>query len=219
VTSRPTLVIGNRNYSSWSLRPWILAQHLNIDLDIVRIVLDTPTFHSEALAYSPTGRVPVLIHDELVIPESIAIMEYLSELADGRGWPESRGTRAHARAYAAEMHAGFSALRSAYPMNIRARERKVAMTAALEKDIRRINDILSSAAAPNDGNGWLFGDYSIADAMFLPVALRFKTYGMWGLSERASQYVEQSASDPLLTDWIQKAQAEVESLAHEEVGA
>ena len=100
MTSRPTLVIGNRNYSSWSLRPWILAQHLNIDLDIVRIVLDTPTFHSEALAYSPTGRVPVLIHDELVIPESIAIMEYLSELADGRGWPESRGTRAHARAYA-----------------------------------------------------------------------------------------------------------------------
>ena len=218
MTSQPTLVIGNRNYSSWSLRPWILAQHLDIELTTVRIVLDTPTFHSEALAYSPTARVPVLIHDNLVIPESIAIMEYLSELAGGRGWPAAREARACARAYAAEMHAGFSALRAAYPMNIRARQRKVPVTTALEKDIRRINDILSSAAASNDGDGWLFGEYSIADAMFLPVALRFQTYGMWGLSERASQYVDRSASDPLLTEWIQKAYAEIETLSHEEVG-
>lgn len=219
MTIRPTLVIGNRNYSSWSLRPWILAQHLDIELDIVRIVLDTPTFHSDAVAYSPTARVPVLIHGDLTIPESIAIMEYLSELANNRGWPQSRETRARARAYAAEMHAGFSALRSAFPMNIRARERKVGLTAALEKDIQRINNILSSAAPPSESNGWLFGDYSIADAMFLPVALRFTTYGTWGLSERARQYVEQSASDPLLSDWIQKAQLEVEFLTHEEVGA
>jgi glutathione S-transferase len=218
VNSPPRLVIGNRNYSSWSLRPWILAQHLGIELDVVRIALDTPTFRAEALTYSPTARVPVLIHDDLVIPESIAIMEYLSELAEGRGWPENRPDRARARACAAEMHAGFSSLRAAYPMNIRARQRSVPRSAALENDIQRINDIFTSAPERASGTGWLFGAYSIADAMFVPVALRFQTYGTWGLSERAIGYVEALTSDPLLATWIDAAHAESEVLPHEEVG-
>jgi glutathione S-transferase len=212
------LIIGNRNYSSWSLRPWILAQHLGLQLEVMRISLDTPTFKSEALAFSPTARVPVLIHGDLAIPESIAIMEYLSEIAHDGGWPEARETRARARALAAEMHAGFPVLRASYPMNIRARQRQVAITPSLAAEISRINDIFSSATQDASQTGWLFGRYSIADAMFLPVALRFKTYGTTGLSGFAMAYIEQAVSDPLLAQWIRDAHEESEALSGEEVG-
>ena len=103
-------------------------------------------------------------------------------------------------------------------MNIRARQRSVPRSAALENDIHRINDIFTSAPERASGIGWLFGDYSIADAMFVPVALRFQTYGTWGLSERAIGYVEALTSDPLLATWIDAAHAESEVLPHEEVG-
>jgi glutathione S-transferase len=214
MTTRPLLVIGNRNYSSWSLRPWILAQHLGIELDIHRLALDTPSFRAEALAFTPLGRVPVLVHRGCAIPESIAILEYLSELADGRGWPSAPNTRAHARALCAEMHAGFAALRASYPMNIRARNRNVAIHPALASDIARIDTIFSNGSA----DGWLFGDYCAADAMFLPVAFRFRTYGYAGLSSRAIDYVEWATRDPRVAAWESLAVAEPETLEHEEVG-
>jgi glutathione S-transferase len=218
VTDRPLLVIGNRNYSSWSLRPWILAQHLELALDVHRIELDTPNFRSEALRYSPTGRVPVLIHGDLVIPESIAIMEYLSELADARGWPASREQRAEARSVAAEMHGGFATLRASYPMNIRASQRRIAMTPALAKDIARVSEILERANVGHDEAPWLFGRYCAADAMFLPVAFRFKTFGTNGLSAQAAAYVDQATADPRAAEWVAMAHAEVETLEQEEVG-
>jgi glutathione S-transferase len=211
-----TLIIGNRNYSSWSLRPWILAQHLGIAIEVVRIPLDTPEFRALALQHSPTGRVPALRHGNLVIPESLAIMEYLSELAGGLGWPEDRTARARARALAHEMHGGFGALRHAYPMNIRARGRRVTMTAALAGDIERIDAIFSSAGRA--GSEWLSDRYSIADAMFLPVALRFQTYGMDGLSETASRYCRTLCADPCAASWITAAAEEAEVVEHEEVG-
>ena len=216
MTDTLTLVIGNRNYSSWSLRPWILAQHLGISLQVIRIVLDTPDFREQALRYSPTGRVPVLVQDNLAIPESLAIMEYLSEIADGRGWPADPAERARARALANEMHGGFGALRHAYPMNIRARERKVPMSTALAGDIERIDAIFASAG--RSGSEWLFGRYSIADAMFLPVALRFQTYGTTGLSREAQRYCTTLCTDPCAASWIMAAEQETESSEHEEVG-
>ena len=218
MNGRPLLVIGNRNYSSWSLRPWLLAQHLGIALDIQRIVLDTPTFHAEVCRYWPGGRVPVLIHGALVIPESIAIMEYLSELADGLGWPAEQQERAHARALAAEMHAGFATLRSLCPMNIRATGRHVTSTTALARDIARINAIFSDRSHAADRGPWLFGHYSAADAMYLPVAFRLRTYGYEGLSSQAIEYVERATSDPLAATWVRDAQAETEVIEHEEVG-
>jgi glutathione S-transferase len=214
MSAQPLLVIGNRNYSSWSLRPWILAQHLGIALDTERLALDTPEFRSQALAYTPLGRVPVLVHGNIVIPESIAILEYLSELAGGRGWPVDTAKRAHARALAAEMHAGFTSLRAKYPMNIRARDRRVPMDDALARDIARIDAIF----AQSETGAWLCGDYCAADAMYLPVAFRFRTYGYDGLSTRACDYIEYATRDPLVADWVRLAEAETEILEQEEAG-
>ena len=214
MSAPPLLVIGNRNYSSWSLRPWILAQHLGIELAIERLVLDTADFRRQAFAFTPLGRVPVLVHGKIVIPESIAILEYLSELAGGRGWPADVAMRAQARALAAEMHAGFAQLRAKYPMNIRARNRRVPMDDALGRDIARMDTIFST----RDGNSWLCGDYSAADAMYLPVAFRFRTYGYDGLSTKACDYVERATHDPLAAEWVRLAVAETETLEQEEVG-
>jgi len=214
-----TLVVGNRNYSSWSLRPWILLNHLGLPFREVRLALDTPEFEAHVGRYSPTRRVPVLVDGELAVWESIAILEYLSELAGGAGWPADRAARALARAACAEMHAGFAALRSAYPMNIRARNRRVPTTAALEASVRRV-DALWSECRERYGVGgpWLFGAYSAADAMFLPVAFRFQTYGTHGLGPLARGYMASALADPLVEPWVSAAEAEAETIASEELG-
>jgi glutathione S-transferase len=217
--NRPTLVIGNRNYSSWSLRPWILARHLEIEIDEILIPLDTPTFRAEALAYSHTGRVPVLIHDGIVVPESLAILEYLSELADGRGWPKDRADRARARAVATEMHAGFSCLRRTCPMNIRATGRRVTKTPELAADIAAIDTVFTQCRTRHATSGpWLFGDYSAADAMYLPVAFRFRTYGLEGLSATAQAYIDTAIQDPLVEPWVTASIAETALVPSDEAG-
>ncbi len=218
--SRLRLIIGNYNYSSWSLRPWALMRHLGLAFDEQRIALDTPTFAAEVARYSPTGRVPVLIDGDLTVWESTAILEYVSELAAGRGWPAERAHRAWARAVSAEMHSGFAALRSAYPMNIRAHGRVVPMTGALAASILRIDEVWTTCRRHHGAEGpWLFGSYSAADAMYLPVALRFRTYGDAGLGELAREYLRQAVEDPVIEPWIRAAHAEPEVIASEEVGA
>jgi glutathione S-transferase len=214
-----TLVIGNRNYSSWSLRPWILLRHLGLAFREIRLPLDTPEFAAEIGRYSPTRRVPVLIDGALAVWESTAILEYLSELAGGAGFPAERAARATARAACAEMHAGFGALRSGYPMNIRARVRRVPITAALGEDIRRIDALWSDCRQRHGSGGpWLFGAYSAADAMYLPVAFRFQTYGTDGLGPVARRYLASALADPLVGPWVRGAHAEPETIAHAEVG-
>jgi glutathione S-transferase len=215
-----TLVIGNYNYSSWSLRPWALLRHLGLDFAERRIALDTPGFAAEVARYSPAGKVPVLIDGELTVWESLAILEYASELAGGRGWPAERAARAAARAVAAEMHAGFAALRSAYPMNIRARDRRVPMTAPLAAAIARIDALWSDCRRRHGAGGpWLFGAYSAADAMYLPVAFRFQTYGTTGLGAEAHAYLATALADPMLEPWVRAASAETEIVAGDETGA
>ncbi len=214
-----TLVIGTRNYSSWSLRPWLLLRHLGLAFAERLLELDSAEFASEAPKFSPTGRVPVLVHGELRVWESLAICEYVSELAGGRGWPGDAGLRAQARAIAAEMHAGFLALRQACPMNARATGRRVPMTPPLQQDLRRIDAIWSGCRRDHGERGpFLFGGFSAADAMFAPVVLRIRTYAL-PLSGLAASYQESMLADPNLRDWIHAAERETTVIPHDEAGA
>ena len=214
-----TLVVGSRNYSSWSLRPWLLLRHLGLDFTVRQFQFGTPEFEAEIPKISPTRLVPVLIHGDLRIWESLAICEYASELAGGRGWPADPGLRAMARSVATEMHSGFQALRSACPMNARATGRHVAMTAPLEHNLRRVDAIWSGCRRDYGEQGpYLFGDYSAADAMFAPVVLRVRSYGL-PLSELASRYLHTMLADPHLCDWIADSRRETIVIPHEEVGA
>ena len=213
-----TLVIGTRNYSSWSLRPWLLLRHLGLDFSERLIHLDTPEFARDVPQLSPSHRVPALLHGATTVWESLAICEYASELADGRGWPRQAEDRARARSVAAEMHAGFAALRSSCPMNARARDRRVPMTAHLARDVERIDEIWSGCRRDYASRGpWLFGDYSVADAMFAPVALRLLTYGLV-TSAAAADYQATVLADAQLREWIAAAMIEGVVVAADEAG-
>jgi glutathione S-transferase len=214
-----TLVVGSRNYSAWSLRPWILLRHLGLDFTERELMLDTAEFEAEIGKISPTRRVPVLIDGDLVVWESLAICEYVSELAGGRGWPADPGRRAAARAVACEMHSGFAGLRDACPMNARATGRRVPLTPPLARDVRRIDAIWSGCRRDHGDIGpYLFGAFSIADAMFAPVVLRVRSYGL-PLSGLAARYRDTMLGDPHLCDWIEAAGRETQVIPHEEVGA
>ena len=214
-----TLVFGTCNYSSWSLRPWLLLRHLGLEFTARQFHFGTPEFESEVPKLSPTRLVPVLIHGERRIWESLAICEYVSELAGGRGWPTDARLRATARSVAAEMHSGFPALRADCPMNARATGRRVPMTPPLERDLRRIDAIWSGCRRDNGERGpYLFGEFSIADAMFAPVVLRIRSYGL-PLSGLAAQYQETMLADDYLRDWMRSAAGETIVIPHEEVGA
>ena len=195
------LVVGNRNYSSWSLRPWLLLRHLGLEFTERQFELDTPEFEATIATLSPTGRVPVLLHGAIRVWESLAICEYVSELADGRGWPRN------------------SALRAACPMNARASGRRVPMTPSLERDLRRIDAIWSGCRRDQGELGpYLFGGFSVADAMFAPVVLRVRSYGL-PLSELARRYQETMLADAHLRDWVEASRRETRVIPHEEVGA
>jgi glutathione S-transferase len=212
-----TLVIGNKNYSSWSLRPWMLMRHLGLAFDELQIPLSRPDTPALIAQYSPSGRVPVLRHGTLTVWESIAIGEYLCELT-GNGLPTERPARALARVVSAEMHAGFGALRQQWPMNARATGRRTPMSAALSADIQRIDSLWSYCRQGFGANGpWLFGDYSLADAMYAPVALRFRSYGA-ALSPAARSYLDTVLQDAPLQQWLADAALESWSIADAEVG-
>jgi len=212
-----TLIIGNKNYSPWSLRPWLLMKHVNLEFQELLIPLDTPETREQIDRYAPSGRVPVLRQGTLCVWDSLAICEYVAELS-GSGWPQAREARAVARAVCAEMHSGFSTLRSLWPMNARVRNRRTAVTAALEADIERIDEIWNDCRSRFGGGGpWLFGEYSVADAMYAPVVLRFNTYGA-RISQTARWYMATVLEDAPLQEWLQAAKQEPWTIAAEEVG-
>lgn len=202
-----TLVIGSKNYSSWSLRAWIFLKHLGIDFDERVLTLYSPEFYEEIGKISPAQRVPVLLDGDLRIWDSLAICEYLVEKS-GRGWPKDTAARAHARAISAEMHSGFQALRDACPFNARARNRHVPQTPELLASARRIDQLWEDCRRRfGRGGPWLFGEYSIADAMYAPVVLRFNTYGA-DLSAPSRDYSNTVLADPPLVDWLRAAESE-----------
>jgi len=212
-----TLIIGNRNYSPWSLRPWLFMKHIGLEFEEILIPLDTPETHEQIDRYGPSGRVPVLRQGTLCVWDSLAICEYAAELS-GKGWPQAREARAVARAVCAEMHSGFITLRSLWPMNARARNRRTAVTAALEADIERIDEMWNDCRGRFGGGGpWLFGEYSVADAMYAPVVLRFNTYGA-RISQTARWYMASVLEDAPLQAWLQAAKQEPWTIAAEEVG-
>ena len=212
-----TLVIGNKNYSGWSLRPWLFMKHVGLEFQELMVPLDTPETREQIDRYTPSGRVPVLRQGALCVWDSLAICEYIAELS-GKGWPQAPEVRAVARAVCAEMHSGFSTLRSLWPMNARARHRRTAITAALEADIERIDEMWNDCRGRFGAGGpWLFGEYGVADAMYAPVVLRFNTYGA-RISQTARWYMASVLEDGPLQEWLQAAKQEPWTIAAEEVG-
>ena len=202
-----TLVIGPKNYSSWSLRPWILLKHLGVEFEELMMPLYTPAFANEIRRYNPTGRVPVLLDGKVHVWETLAIAEYLAEKT-GRGWPADRAARARARTISTEMQSGFQTLRATCPFNVRAHGKRVIQGPELRSDIERIDTIWRETREQfGQGGPWLFGEYSIADAMYSSVMLRFRTYGI-DLSGPSSAYRNTVLADPPLLEWMRAAHTE-----------
>jgi glutathione S-transferase len=208
-----TVVIGNKNYSSWSLRGWLMARIAGIEFDEIVIPLDLPETQAAVRKHSPSGRVPVLLHRGLAVWESLAIAEYLNDLKPEVGlWPASAAARAHARSISTEMHAGFMELRNNMPMNIRASYPGKGMTPAVRADIERITAIWRDcrkrfAGAYQKDDGFLFGAFGAADAMFAPVVTRFRTYGV-KLDTDSDAYCNAVLARPAMKDWIDAAKHE-----------
>ncbi|USH05279.1 glutathione S-transferase family protein [Grimontia kaedaensis] len=199
------LIIANKNYSTWSLRGWLVLRGFDFDFEEVVLDLFTDAFYTEVGKHPGAGKVPVLVDGDVAVWDSLAICEYVNEqYLNGKGWPEDVARRAKARALSAEMHSGFTALREEMPMNIRGR-RNVSASEACLKDIARIDAIWTEQMAQfGDKGGWLFGDFSIADVMYAPVALRFLTYGV-SVSAKAQRYMEKVLDDATMNQWIEES--------------
>ncbi len=214
----PTLVIANKLYSSWSLRPWLLLRQLGIAFEEVLIPLDLPDTGARVLAHSPAGKVPVLIDGDATVWESLAIMDYVADvLAPGRVWPQERAARAMARSVAAEMHAGFPALRAACPMNLGKRYAARDRGEAVARDVARVQAIVTEARGRfGVGGPFLFGAFSAADAMYAPVMTRLDTYG-FSLDPEPAAYVATMLALPAFRAWREAALDEPWTVAHDEV--
>ena len=218
------LYIGNKNYSSWSMRPWVLMRQSGIDFEEVMLRFDSfapdSSFKQSVLALSPTGKVPLLVDEDLVIWDSLAISEYLAERhPDKQLWPQPVAQRARARSLVAEMHSGFNALRRLCPMNIEARLHEVgarlwAEHADLRSDVQRLEALWEPLLA-STGGPMLFGQFSIADAFFAPVCMRLNSYGL-PVSPVAQAYVQRISQLPATQAWVQAALAEQDFLPFEE---
>ncbi|MEY3868914.1 MAG: hypothetical protein RLZZ338_2805 [Cyanobacteriota bacterium] len=208
-----TLVIGNKNYSSWSLRPWLAMKQAGLDFQEIRVPLYTPTSQEELRPYSPTKKVPVLLHGNLKIWESLAICEYIAEQFAPFLWPDNPETRAIARSISAEMHAGFLTLRQKMSMDCRASCLEVQMTETLQNDIKRITTIWQECRQKfGHGGDFLFGNFTIADAMFAPVVSRFRTYQV-KLDPVLQTYADAIWELPAMQEWVRAADNESEIIA------
>jgi glutathione S-transferase len=211
------LVIGNKNYSSWSLRPWLLMTQAGIAFDEVNVRLFHGAFAAEIARYSPAGKVPVLIDGDVSVWDSLAIAEYLAErFPDQQLWPADRAARAYARSICAEMHSGFGNLRSQMPMNVTAVLPGMGWNVAVQRDVDRIAQIWIDARERHGAGGpFLFGEFSIADAFYAPVVSRFATYGVH-LPDAAKPYADFMLSLPAMQQWIAAAREERDFLATDE---
>ncbi|MCL9774466.1 glutathione S-transferase family protein [Vibrio methylphosphonaticus] len=210
------LYIGNQNYSSWSLRAWLIFAQHDLNPDIIKLSLFSDSFYQTLQPVSPTAKVPLLIDGETTVWDSLAILEYINEAyLNHFCWPKDRQQRATARAIANEMHSGFMAIRNEMPMNCRA-SRKVSLSEEARKDIARIEQIWGQQMSQYP-NQWLFGEWSIADAMFAPIALRFATYQI-PLSKAATQYQKTVLNSPAIKQWLAQALEETEIVEEDEAG-
>lgn len=199
------LVIGNKNYSSWSLRPWLAMKVLKLDFEEKRIALYGPGAKEEIFKHSPAGKVPCLIDGALRAWDSLAILEYLAE-KQPQLWPADAAERAEARSVSAEMHSGFPNLRNHMSMNVRKRYPGKGWTPEVEAEIQRIFQIFNSFKKP-----FLFGSFGAADAMYAPVVLRFRTYEV-DLPAACRAYSDAVLALPAMREWIAAAGRESESI-------
>ncbi len=211
-----TLVIANRNYSSWSLRAWLFLTESNLDFEEIRIPMFTEAWPTEIARFSPAGRVPVLLDDDITVWDTTAIIEYVqNKNPNAVGWPEPTRAYAHARSVSAEMHSGFLAVREELPQNIRARNKLELslLSNSCRKQISRIDEIWTECRKEYGSSGeWLFGEFSIADVMFAPVALRFVTYSI-PIGDKAQEYVDAVLRLDSVEQWIKAAREEPESIS------
>jgi len=218
------LVIGNKNYSSWSMRPWVLMRQLGLPFDEVKLRFDfapDSAFRRAVASFSPAGRVPVLVDDDgFAVWDTLAIVETLNERFPGRGiWPAAARDRARARSLAAEMHAGFGALRSHCPMNIEATLPEVGARlwveqAALRADVARIETMWAQALSAS-GGPFLFGAFSAADAFYAPVCMRLRGYAL-PVVQTTLDYIDSVAAAPGVAAWVADALVEQDFLDFEE---
>lgn len=209
------LYIANKNYSSWSLRPWLLLRQLQIPFDERLVPFGSIADPAGFRTFSPTGRVPCLVHDDLVVWDSLAIVEYIAEL-DARAWPRERRARAWARSAAAEMHSGFSTIRNLCTMNCGLRVRLKAITPALEREWSRIDALWQEGLRAFEGPFLAGQAFTAVDAFFAPLAFRAQTYSP-SLSPASGAYVDRMLALPPMTDWYTAALREVwRDEAHEE---
>ncbi len=213
-----TLIIGNKNYSSWSLRPWILLRHFKVPFTEKRIALFTDTMEQELAIYGSDTKVPVLQDGELVVWDSLAILEYVSErYLDNQGWPENVNARAVARSVCAEMHSSFPHLREALPMNCRKHFKHYTVSDKTQRDINRVKEIWAKCRTEYGQHGeWLFGDFSAVDAMYAPVVLRFAGYDV-KLNKDEQAYIDTVLSHPDILEWIAAGKAEQEVIELDEI--
>lgn len=211
------LIIGNKNYSSWSLRPWLLLRKLSVSFEETQVLLQTEDFKQQVMRFSPVAKVPVLLDGDLAIWDSLAIAEYLAEQFP-QAWPRDPAARAFARSISAEMHSGFMSLRSQMPMNCRATGREIVGDEALAHDIERIQAIWTECRMRYGESGpWLFGEFTIADAMFAPVVFRFNTYGV-DCQGFAAEYMQTVLHDADVQAWLHAAQQEQATIMSYEIG-
>jgi glutathione S-transferase len=213
-TTRYRLVIGNKAWSSWSLRPWLAMRRLGLPFEEINVGLRLSDSKAEILKHSPSGLVPTLIDGDLAIWDSLAILEYLAEQhPELQVWPADRTARAAARCISAEMHSGFAALRQHCSMDLLARMPQASLPAEVESDIRRIVALWQDSRARFGGSGpFLFSRFSGADAMYAPVASRFRTYvpdlARCGDDGTAQAYVETIFAMPEMDAWTEGARAQ-----------
>lgn len=206
------LVIGNKNYSSWSMRPWVAMTAFGIPFKEHKILLRQPHTANEIGRYCASGRVPILLVGETPVWDSLAICEYLADQFPDLGmWPQDTLARATARSICAEMHSGFAALRSDLPMDIRAHKPGHGRTAGSQADIARVVEIWETCLSEFGHHQFLFGAFSIADAYFAPVVMRFHSYGV-SLAPALQAYAERVQAHPAVTRWMREALAETEVL-------
>jgi glutathione S-transferase len=212
------LVIANKNYSSWSLRPYMALAMAGIPFEENLIRFGEPRFGREVRKISPAGRVPILVHGTLAIWDSLAILEYLAETFPDKGlWPKSKVARALARSVASEMHSGFLDLRNTCPMNLRRPAKAIPLTEGTRADVARIDSIWRECRQTHGKGGkFLFGKFSNADAMFAPVVTRFDTYAI-PVSRESRAYMDAVTATPAFQTWKTAALQETWIVPHDEV--
>lgn len=208
---RAQLTISSQNYSSWSLRGWLLCRMAGLDFEEVRVDLSDPNMRQELLLLSPSTLVPRLVHDKVTVWDTLAIAEYLHEITPDAGLlPADQVARAHCRAVSSEMHSGFYNLRSALPMNLKARHKSFRIFSGARPDIERIKAIWTECLEKY-GGPWLFGGMTIADAMYAPVCTRFRTYAV-ALDPALQAYCDRIFDWPLMKEWTAGALAEPDEI-------